>query len=102
MIYIAGPMTGCSEMNYPLFRAVAAQLREAGWEVINPADNPPQPSWEHYMRLSVRQVAESGALMMLPGWEGSRGARLEHHIAVELRIPIYHYTEWVEQQCHKR
>ena len=38
-IYIAGPMTGHAEHNFPAFHAAAKRLHEAGWEVVNPADN---------------------------------------------------------------
>ena len=35
-IYIAGPMSGLPEMNYPAFFAEATRLRGLGYEVINP------------------------------------------------------------------
>ena len=38
-IYIAGPMTGQPEFNFPAFHAVAARLRQAGAEAINPAES---------------------------------------------------------------
>ena len=37
-IYIAGPMTGLPELNFPAFHAEAARLRAFGYEVINPAE----------------------------------------------------------------
>jgi len=39
-IYIAGPMTGLPEFNYPAFNAAAEYLRSLGHHVENPADNP--------------------------------------------------------------
>ena len=38
-VYIAGPMTGIPEFNYPLFNATAKALRATGVEVRNPAEN---------------------------------------------------------------
>ena len=38
-IYLAGPMTGLPDHNFPAFRAAAEGLQQAGWEVVNPADN---------------------------------------------------------------
>ena len=36
--YLAGPMRSRPEFNYPAFHQAAAQLREAGWYVYNPAE----------------------------------------------------------------
>lgn len=38
-VYIAGPMTGLPDFNYPLFHMAAARWRAAGWVVCNPAEN---------------------------------------------------------------
>jgi hypothetical protein len=38
--YIAGPMTGLPEFNFPAFHAAAASLRARGFEVENPAQRP--------------------------------------------------------------
>ena len=38
-IYIAGPMTGHSEHNFPAFHEAANRLEVAGLEAVNPADN---------------------------------------------------------------
>ena len=37
-IYIAGPMRGVEEYNYPAFDRQAAALEKQGWQVINPAE----------------------------------------------------------------
>lgn len=37
-VYIAGPMTGLPEYNFPAFHAAAKAWRDAGWEVLNPAE----------------------------------------------------------------
>lgn len=39
-IYIAGPMSGLPEFNYPAFNRAAAVLRAQGHHVENPAENP--------------------------------------------------------------
>lgn len=92
-IYIAGPMTGLPDCNYPAFHAEAARLRAADFVVKNPAENPRSPcgSWAGYMRMALRQISQCDAVSFLPGWNGSRGARLEHRIAIELGLcVIYH------------
>lgn len=92
-IYIAGPMTGLPEFNYPAFHKAAAMLRAAGHDVINPAENPPPAcgTWQGWMRMSVAQVAGVDGVVMLPGWECSRGARLEHDIATQLKLQVIHH-----------
>lgn len=89
-IYIAGPMSGLPELNYPAFNAKAAELRAMGYHVENPAENPPPHcnSWLGYMRLALVQIARCDAVVMMPGWEKSRGARIEHQLAVGLGLEI--------------
>lgn len=84
VIYIAGPMTGYPEHNYPAFNAEAFRLRSLGFEVLNPAEGPAQDSWAAYMRQALRMVLGATHLVLLPGWLTSRGANLEHQVATEL------------------
>jgi predicted RNA-binding Zn-ribbon protein involved in translation (DUF1610 family) len=93
-IYIAGPMTGLPESNYPAFHDAELALRAKfpGAWVINPASNFKGRrglAWGHYMRESLRQLAEATDLVRLPGWHLSKGARLECRIAADLEITIW-------------
>ena len=87
-IYIAGPMSGLPALNYPAFHAKAAELRALGFHVENPAENPAPhcSSWLGYMRLAVAQLATCDAVYLLPGWRHSRGACVEHQLAVGLGL----------------
>ena len=87
-IYVAGPMTGRPEFNYPAFNAVAAELRAAGHHVENPAENPDPAckSWAGYMRMAIAQLVTCDAIYLLHGWRVSRGARIEHDLACALGI----------------
>jgi hypothetical protein len=89
-IYVAGPMTGLPEFNFPAFHAAAAKLRSLGYEVENPAENPTPPcgSWLAYMRMAVAQVATCDAVVLLPGWEASKGARVEFHLAEGMGLRV--------------
>ncbi|WP_087864022.1 DUF4406 domain-containing protein [Comamonas thiooxydans] len=94
-IYIAGPMSGLPDFNYPAFHAAAAVLRTQGHHVENPAENP-RPAcgtWQGYMRMSLRQIAACDCLYMLPGWRGSRGARIEHGLALDLGLEVHDFGE---------
>lgn len=94
-LYIAGPMTGLPEFNYPAFNAVAKRLRELGHEVLNPAENPHPPcgTWAGYMRMALVQLVQCECIVLLPGWAESRGALLERAIAQALGIDIAHFTD---------
>ena len=89
-IYIAGPMTGIARFNYPAFNSAADKLRELGYEVENPAENPKPEcgTWEGYMRMSVVQIAGCDSIALLPGWLNSKGALLEVRLAADLGITI--------------
>jgi nucleoside 2-deoxyribosyltransferase len=99
-LYIAGPMTGYPEFNYPAFRAAEEHLRAAGFGVLNPVDaenhndtGKPQ-EWHWYMRHALRMVLDADGLALLPGWEDSRGATLEVHVAKALTLPVRLIGEW--------
>jgi hypothetical protein len=88
--YIAGPMTGLPDLNFPAFHQAAEWLRGMGHEVVNPAEINPDHhmSWEACMRSDIAALVTCDAIMLLPGWEDSRGAKLEHHIAERLGLRI--------------
>lgn len=91
--YIAGPMTGYPEYNHPAFHAKAAELRAAGYDVINPAEfdaeiGLDQP-WDAYLRRDLVLVAkECNRIVCLPGWSNSKGATLEVYVGKKLGFEI--------------
>lgn len=89
-IYIAGPMTGLPELNYPAFNREAARLRSLGFEVLNPAENPEPPcgTWQGYMRMAVAQLVQCEAVALLYGWQNSPGACVEYWLAWTLGLDI--------------
>ena len=87
-VYVAGPMTGLPDFNYPAFNAEAQRLRGLGYQVENPAENPAQDTWQAYMRQAVAQLVTCDLVALLPGWENSRGALIENGLAVSLGIPV--------------
>lgn len=89
-LYIAGPMSGHHDLNFPAFHREAAHYRAMGYEVVNPAEINADPSaeWLDCMRSDIKQLVDCDAIAMLPGWERSKGASLEHHIANGLGMQV--------------
>jgi hypothetical protein len=107
VLYIAGPMRGVAWFNYPMFDRVAKELREAGNEVISPADedrkqdgfdpfanpshvNPDACTFPHQMdfgktvRRCLDAVLRCDELVLLPDWHRSKGALAELALAAWL------------------
>ena len=80
-IYIAGPMTGLPEFNYPAFNAEAARLRKLGHHVSG--------AWEDYMKMALRQMLTCDTVAMLPGWGKSKGALIEYSLAKTLGLELW-------------
>lgn len=103
-IYIAGPMTGYKDWNFPAFFEVEEQLIKLGHEPVNPAHNDgatvqaalesagkpeaPNNPWRWYMRRDLPHVLEVDAICVLPGWQKSKGASLEVTVAKAIGLPI--------------
>src|SRR5690348_5131587 len=100
--YLAGKMRGEPEYNFPAFHEATAKLREQGWDVWSPAEREEQSGFNpktdkaqstaYYMRQDLPAVCESDAVIVLPGWEESVGARLDVHVATECGIPVLDYV----------
>jgi hypothetical protein len=103
-VYIAGPMTGIPEFNFPAFDRAAATWLQAGWDVISPADltrtywrqhfgEEFDPSnmdpriaaggdiYREFLRHDIAEIAHCDAIALLPGWEKSGGVAKELTVA---------------------
>lgn len=111
-IYVAGPMRGIPEFNFPAFHAAAARLRAEGHEVFNPAErdiahhgkdiskgnatgDEKLAAAEHGFNLRealkddlVYICLEADAIALMPGWENSKGARAERATALALGLKV--------------
>ncbi len=98
-VYLAGPMRGYDEYNFPRFREAAAQLREAGYEVLSPAEMDEEldgfdgtTEWtstiKEAMMRDLPAVLSCDAVVVLEGWEKSQGATIETSVAKMVGMPI--------------
>ena len=96
-LYIAGPMTGIPDCNYPLFNDVAEMLRLAEYEVINPAEVSAgqRAHYVDYLREDLRAMLDCDGVALLPDWEFSTGARNEVNVAGLLKMPVKTYNDWI-------
>lgn len=116
-VYIAGPMTGLPQFNYPAFIEAAARLRAMGHDVTSPAemDDPETAkaamaspdgapgsgsangeTWGDFLARDVKLLADDGieAIVVLPGWDKSRGARLETFVGNAMcGMPVFEMHE---------
>lgn len=88
--YLAGPMTGLPELNFPAFHSVAAFLRSRGEVVVNPAEINPDvdADWLECMLEDIKQLSKCDAIYMLNGWTNSYGAQIEYLVAKKLGLTI--------------
>lgn len=99
IIYVAGPYRADGWHNvWENIMAARAAAREAwklGWAVICPHANSifmdgPDITDLAFLAGDLEIVRRCDAMLMLPGWEQSVGARGEHALAEGLGLPIYY------------
>ena len=101
-LYVAGPMRGYASYNYPLFYEVAEALREEGAFVVNPpevsglmgtsAEIASSPGMlAHLLEADCAFLKTCDAIVLLPGWEWSEGARQELQTALSAGLGVF---EW--------
>ncbi len=88
-VYVAGPMTGYQDLNYPAFALASDRLRQRGFHAVSPAElNAITEDYRVAMRKDISALIDCEAILRLNGWEKSIGATLENRIAEVLGIPV--------------
>ena len=90
-VYISGAITGTTDY-MTRFNNAQKHLERLGYEVVNPAlinsNLPTSTTWEEYMRVSLVLLNMCDSIYMLPGWQKSRGAKLEYKHAKDWKMSI--------------
>lgn len=96
-LYLAGPMTGYPELNFPLFHTVTARLRALGFDIVNPAEinADPNAEWLDCMRADIKQLVDCDGVALLPRWDESRGASIEHNLARDLGLRVFRANQLI-------
>ncbi|MFZ4431646.1 MAG: DUF4406 domain-containing protein [Microthrixaceae bacterium] len=115
-LYLAGPMRGCKEFNFPTFRRGRQRLRAAGYDVFCPAERDEESGFDptgmegtteelERTGFDLRQALSLGTeficekadgIAVLDGWERSSGARAEVALAEALGLPVQTVSDWVD------
>jgi len=102
IIYIAGPMRAIPGHNFKKFKEKSEELKDAGWEPLNPADMDLSELGQEkipYTNVFLRKVLsrdmteiskKADAIYMLSNWEISKGAKAERAFAKAIGIPVFY------------
>jgi len=110
-IYLAGPMRGYWSFNFPRFHKEAELLRSMGHTVFNPAEEDEENGFDPDGLTGEEDLASLGfnlraafaediafiihqadAVVVLPRWRESKGARAEAMVAVAVGIPVLYVS----------
>lgn len=93
--YICGPITDMPGLNLDEFRAVESILTEMGYNTIVPHDlfegiDTKDFTHDDYMDECLKAIRTQNVdyLIVLDGWQNSKGSKMEIELADELGIPV--------------
>ena len=98
-LYLAGPMSGLPDHNFPAFYRAEARLTLAGYSVLNPARLDGEDGAMPWGKCLIRDLDalynNCHGVALLPGWASSKGARIEHDFAVGVGLPVAELHFWL-------
>lgn len=110
-------MTGYPDLNFAAFDEAAAQLRAAGYDVINPADGDRElgidtsdaaqklageKEFNEAMKRDIPLVLGADGVALLHGWRRSRGANIEHDVCRAIGNPAMTVEAWLFQASKQK
>lgn len=102
-LYLAGPMSGYVQFNFPAFYAATDDLRKRGYDIVSPAEldaiggtdkeamastdgdaSKLTKTWGDLLARDVKIVSDAvdGVIFLQPEWIKSKGAKLEAFVAL--------------------
>lgn len=90
-VYMAGPMTGIVDHNFPAFEAAEEALRSDGYEVVSPRElSISDESYGENLKRDIHELLTCDKIYMLRGWYGSPGASCEHTLARLVGMKVFY------------
>lgn len=99
--YIAGPMSGHDDFNFPAFFEAADKVRAMGYSVFNPAEEDlkewgtleevkTKANYRTCLRKDLIYLIDNPnvKIFLLPGWERSKGVAVEIALAKALNLEV--------------
>jgi nucleoside 2-deoxyribosyltransferase len=99
VIYLSGKYSGEIIENIDVARRIAIELWEQGFSVLTPHLNTYhfetdcKCTYEQYIQGDLEMLSRCDVIVMLQGWNQSKGATKEREFAKYLGMPIYYYPE---------
>ena len=92
--YVSGPITGYANKNREAFEEAQTAILQLGILAVTPFDlnivePAPATDWVANMKRDIRFVTTVDGVVVIDGWEKSKGANWEVAIAAIFNIPIY-------------
>lgn len=92
LVYISGKITGLDpEVAKANFKKVEDIIKKEGNTPVNPFDVAPYHpdlTWKDYMVADIKALVDCDTIVMLPDYQGSKGALLELQIAKGLDMRV--------------
>lgn len=103
LVYVSGAYTAPTPEqvaeNVALAKRIGYLVQDIGHEPLIPHISCPPPRescpravWKRAMRSCLVQMLRCDAVLMLPNWRESRGARVERWVARRQGIPVFEHT----------
>jgi Domain of unknown function (DUF4406) len=108
-VYLSGPMRGYEEFNFPAFISAAKELRAKGYRVYDPAEqelehgfDPKTGLYADDRQVTIRELILedlvwicqfADKVVVLPGWENSKGAQAEVACARAVGVEVIEFGQ---------
>lgn len=99
-VYISGALTNDPGQNAK-FGRTAVWLNAFGVEAVNPVSTALY-SRKHRIDRALEMLRDCDMICMIPGWQASEGARLEHHYAEVVGMPEFTIPEIVWREINEQ